>query len=426
MRDAAVVGVRRTARNASTRCSSLEPAPISTRSCARQRDARAITRRSAGAVWPGRRAAAHRGHAEAEAARDCALGGADRRRGAPPLRRSPAATRRGAVVAALRARAHRDRRTRRSTELGLSSLERVELMMALEEALEVTSLDEGGDSPPRRPSPISKSLAPPFDDAHPPTARSARSNREGRSTSRPGTVAGRVVVAAREPADLDPAARPRVRVDEGRRPRAPRGPADGPVIFAANHQSHMDTPVILEALPGALALSGAPAMAKEFFKAHFFPTAVQPQGLSPTASTTTCRRSSSTRSRCRSARPARGRRCATSATCFSGGLLVLIFPEGKRTGDGEINPVPGRDRDDRRPRLTSRSSRSASTASTRSSTTPGSWRSPAARVAFGAPMSLAGDDYAAAGEQVEDAVRLRTWSGRLCRVCGPASMWHNL
>src|SRR5437867_10859186 len=46
---------------------------------------------------------------------------------------------------------------------------------------------------------------------------------------------------------------------------------EGPVIFAANHQSHMDVPVILAALPARIRASVAPAMAKEFFKAHFFP-----------------------------------------------------------------------------------------------------------------------------------------------------------
>jgi hypothetical protein len=33
----------------------------------------------------------------------------------------------------------------------------------------------------------------------------------------------------------------------------------------------MDGPVILAALPGRLARAGRAAMAKEFFKAHFFP-----------------------------------------------------------------------------------------------------------------------------------------------------------
>src|SRR5205085_4063711 len=46
---------------------------------------------------------------------------------------------------------------------------------------------------------------------------------------------------------------------------------EGPVIFAANHQSHLDTPVILDALPPRWRYRVAPAMAKEFFDAHFFP-----------------------------------------------------------------------------------------------------------------------------------------------------------
>ena len=43
------------------------------------------------------------------------------------------------------------------------------------------------------------------------------------------------------------------------------------MIFAANHQSHFDTPAILLALPARWRYRVAPAMAKEFFKAHFFP-----------------------------------------------------------------------------------------------------------------------------------------------------------
>ena len=83
---------------------------------------------------------------------------------------------------------------------------------------------------------------------------------------------------------------------------------DGPVVFASNHQSHMDVPVILSALPGRWRARVAPAMAKEFFKAHFFPPSTPGGSGSPTRSTTTWPRSSSTPSRCRSARPARARR----------------------------------------------------------------------------------------------------------------------
>ena len=42
-------------------------------------------------------------------------------------------------------------------------------------------------------------------------------------------------------------------------------------MFASNHQSHMDVPVILSALPGRWRSRVAPAMLKEFFEAHFHP-----------------------------------------------------------------------------------------------------------------------------------------------------------
>ncbi len=44
-----------------------------------------------------------------------------------------------------------------------------------------------------------------------------------------------------------------------------------PVIFAANHQSHLDTPLILLALPEKWRWRVAPAMYKEYFAAHFSP-----------------------------------------------------------------------------------------------------------------------------------------------------------
>jgi len=45
----------------------------------------------------------------------------------------------------------------------------------------------------------------------------------------------------------------------------------GPVIFAANHQSYLDLPVILSTLPPRWRYSVAPAMWKEFFDARFHP-----------------------------------------------------------------------------------------------------------------------------------------------------------
>jgi long-chain acyl-CoA synthetase len=45
----------------------------------------------------------------------------------------------------------------------------------------------------------------------------------------------------------------------------------GPVIFASNHQSHLDTPLILSALPRRFRHRAAVAMWKEYFDAHFWP-----------------------------------------------------------------------------------------------------------------------------------------------------------
>jgi long-chain acyl-CoA synthetase len=46
---------------------------------------------------------------------------------------------------------------------------------------------------------------------------------------------------------------------------------EGPVIFASNHQSHLDTPLILSAVPRRFRRRMAVAMWKEYFDAHFWP-----------------------------------------------------------------------------------------------------------------------------------------------------------
>ena len=45
----------------------------------------------------------------------------------------------------------------------------------------------------------------------------------------------------------------------------------GPVLFAANHQSYLDQPVILAALPSQFRYRLATAMSREFFQAYFHP-----------------------------------------------------------------------------------------------------------------------------------------------------------
>ena len=167
----------------------------------------------------------------------------------------------------------------------------------------------------------------------------------------------------------------------------------------------MDVPVILAALPGRWRAHLAPAMLKEFFTAHFhrkdhtwrqwfinslnyylacfyFNTFPIPQ------------------------REAGARHTLRYMGELTGdGWSILIFPEGVRTATGEIKPfrggvgmiasrlevpvVPVRlDGLDRVLHQTWRMAR------------PGR-----VRVAFGAPLRLRGEDYAALAKQVEERVR---------------------
>jgi long-chain acyl-CoA synthetase len=179
----------------------------------------------------------------------------------------------------------------------------------------------------------------------------------------------------------------------------------GPVIFAANHQSHFDVPVILSALPGRLRARVAPAMAKEFFKAHFFPAGFSFR-----------ERLGNSLNYYLSAfffntfplpqREAGARQTLQYIGELSGqGWSILIFPEGARSRSGEIKEfrggigmigsrldvpvVPVRlEGIDRILPMGSSFARMAKV-----------------RVAFGAPMTLRGDDYGALAKQVEDAVR---------------------
>ena len=125
----------------------------------------------------------------------------------------------------------------------------------------------------------------------------------------------------------------RIRVDGLQHLRA----LNEPVVFASNHQSHLDTPVILAALPPQWRYRTAVAMAKEFFKAHF-----HPEGL-----TWDTRLTSSLNYYLATfffnTFPLPQREIGTRRTLrYMGelaeeGLSILIFPEGRRTDYGEIN-----------------------------------------------------------------------------------------
>jgi long-chain acyl-CoA synthetase len=146
-------------------------------------------------------------------------------------------------------------------ELGLSSLERVELMVALEDRFQ-TRIDESRFSEAASIADLKQLVeAPPATEAIDEPVDFPTWNR-----SRPVRLIRRLSQATWIVPLTRLFAHARV---EG---QSNLLGLEGPVIFASNHQSHMDVPVILSALPGRWRSRVAPAMLKEFFAAHFHPT----------------------------------------------------------------------------------------------------------------------------------------------------------
>jgi long-chain acyl-CoA synthetase len=280
-------------------------------------------------------------------------------------------------------------------ELGLSSLERVELMVALEDTFG-TRIDENAFAEARDLSALRTVVE--------------QGAKGGAAAGEPVEFPAwnrawpaRTIRRASLPTWILPMARlfAWIRVDG----RENLDAIHGPVIFAANHQSHMDTPVILAALPPRLRYRVAPAMAKEFFKAHFFPAQHS-------------RRARFTNSLNYylaalffNAFPLPQREAGARQTLqyigevLDSGFSVLIFPEGRRTEAGEIDRF--------RPGIGMIGSRlDVPVVPVRleglDKVLHLSWkmaRPGRVRVAFGKPLRLAGDDYAALAAQVENAVR---------------------
>lgn len=178
-----------------------------------------------------------------------------------------------------------------------------------------------------------------------------------------------------------------------------------PVIFASNHQSHFDVPMILAALPARWRYRTSPAMAKEFFDAHFHPASY------PWRNRFTSGLNYNLAALVFQAFPLPQREAGTreslryAADLAADGRSILIFPEGKRTDAGEILPFqPGVGMLASRLRIPVVPVRLVGLEKVLHKTarfpTPGR-----VRVKFGAPQHLAGDDYAALAKQIEDAVR---------------------
>jgi len=291
-------------------------------------------------------------------------------------------------------------------ELGLSSLERVELMMALEEAFQVT-VDEARFTSAKTIADL-EALTRPLESAGP-AGIAATEPIEFPVWNR--SLPARVLRRASLPTWILPLGRIFAKVEAHGLNHLEN--VQGPVIFAANHQSHLDTPVILDALPPQWRYRVAPAMAKEFFKAHFYPQEF---------STSAHLKNSANyylASLFFNAFPLPQRESGTRQTLryigelISGGYSVLIYPEGRRTDTGEIGrfqpgvamiaarldvlvvPVKleGLDR-----------------------ILHPSWKFPQrgrAQVTFGAPMSLKGNDYAGLAAQIEEAVRALRSNGNI-------------
>ena len=302
-------------------------------------------------------------------------------------------------------------------ELGLGSLERIELMVALERAFDRT-LDEATFAGARTVADLRALVT----DGGLPGAAPG-------SAAAPGGAAALATTAGAPRAHREP-----IRFPVWNRGRAPAlfrraalatvllpltrlfawirvegldrlAGVDGPVVFAANHQSHLDGPVILAALPPARRSRVAIAAAREWFGAHFHP---ERHG--------------------RRQRLSKGLSYGLAVLCFNvvplpqreagardtmrylgelveGGSSVLIFPEGRRTQAGEIAPFqPGVGMIASRLRLPVVPVRIEGV----DRILHQSWRMARpgrARVAFGAAIECRDDDYRAAARRVEEAVR---------------------
>ncbi len=278
--------------------------------------------------------------------------------------------------------------------LGLSSLERVELMVALEDQFQ-TRIDEAKFAGAKTLADLRQVIESAPQDAE----VSEPVDFPSWNRSWPVGIVRRVSQATW----ILPLARIFARVHAYGLEHLDR--IEGPVVFAANHQSHFDVPVILIALPGRIRATIAPAMAKEFFKAHFFP-----QDFS-TRQVTTNRLNYYLSAFFFNTFPLPQREAGARQTLryigevTGDGFSVLIFPEGVRSESGDIKTFRGGigmigSRLDL-PIVPVRIDGVDRVLHT-------SWKWPKAgpvSVTFGKPIRLVGDNYADLARQVEQAVR---------------------
>jgi long-chain acyl-CoA synthetase len=277
-------------------------------------------------------------------------------------------------------------------DLGLSSLDRVELMVALEQKLGV-GLDEAALAGAKTLADLEKLQAGPAVEAEPPFEFPRWNRAKWAHWSRIFHLNVWLLNLARIFAW--------VRV-EGRENL--KGLA-GPVLFASNHQGYFDTPVLFIALPWKWRHKLAPAMRKEFFEAHF------DRGKHGWAAWFTNSLNYYLACLMFNAVPIPQRETGTRrALRYIGelaeeGWCPLIFPEGKHSLDESIGRfLPGV------AMMASRLKLQVVPLRVRGSNRVlhPSWRFPRpgiVRVKIGKPVRLEGEDYAALARQLEELIR---------------------
>ena len=281
-------------------------------------------------------------------------------------------------------------------ELGLSSLDRVELMVALEQRMQA-SFDESTFATARTVADL-RALVERGDTAEDVGPAGAIEVPKW-SVSWPARAVRRVLQFSLILPLTRHFARITVRGAEHLHAVA------GPVVLASNHLSHMDTPVILAALPPALRRRVAPAMVKEFFRAHFRPAEYSWRERSRASSLYFLAALAF------NAFPLPQREAGARDTLryigrlTSAGFSILIFPEGARGESGSLKPFkPGVAMIGSRLNLPVIPVRLDGVDRVLHT----SWkmaRRGAVEVRFGAPIVFQGDDYPAMARELEDAVR---------------------
>ena len=113
---------------------------------------------------------------------------------------------------------------------------------------------------------------------------------------------------------------------------------DPPVIFVANHVSHLDTVVIFSALPSSWRRRLAPAMAQDFFRAYFQPLGRPWKERVASASQYLLACGFFNAYPLPQGRPSVRQALQYTGQRIDQGHCPLVFPEGRRSPDGNLQP----------------------------------------------------------------------------------------